>query len=120
MSKRVLIVDDSKIVHTQMKKLLKDTEFEIVGCCQSGECAIQAYEEYKPDVVTMDIVMPGMDGLEATKEILAKWPDAKIVIASSLAHDDTIEEAGKIGTQGFVYKPFEKEELLEALRNATK
>lgn len=60
-----MVVDDSRVVHTEMKKLLADTDFEIVGCCRSGEEAIAFYGEHKPDLVTMDIIMPGMDGLAA-------------------------------------------------------
>lgn len=113
---KLMIVDDSKIVYMQMVKLLQDTEFELVRYCRSGEEAIDAYKELRPDVVTMDIIMPGMDGLEASKEILSEFPDARIVMVSSLAYDDTIEEAERIGTKGFIYKPFEKEEVIRTLK----
>ena len=118
MSKRIIIVDDSRVVHAQMKKILQGTEFEVVKCCQDGESALKAYETYKPDLVTMDIIMPGMDGLKAAKEILQRWPDAKILMITSLAYDDTIEEAEQIGAVGFIYKPFAKESLAADLRKA--
>ena len=116
MSKRVMIVDDSKVVHAQMKKMLAGTEFEVACCCQSGESSIEEYGKRKPDIVTMDIIMPGMEGLEAAKKIMEKWPEAKIVMISSLAYDDTIGESEKIGTAGFLFKPIEKEALLSELR----
>ena len=118
MSKRVIVVDDSRVVHAQIKKMLAGTDFEIVECCQDGESAIEAYENHKPDLVTMDIIMPGMDGLNTAREILEKWPDARIVMASSLAYDDTMDEAEQIGTKGFVYKPFEKDSLIEQMNKA--
>lgn len=115
MSKRIMIVDDSRIVHAMMKQLLDDTDFEIIGYCRSGEEAINSYRDFKPDVVTMDIVMPGMDGLEAAATILTEFPDARILMVSSLAYDDTMETAEKIGTKGFIFKPIERDQLLEAL-----
>ena len=118
MSKTVMVVDDSRIVQLQMQKLLADTDYKIVACCQSGEDALRLYDETNPDLVTMDILMPGMDGLEAARLILEEHPDACIIMVSSLAYDDTINEASKIGAKGFVYKPFERERILEAFQTA--
>ena len=118
MNKRLMVVDDSKMVYMSMMKLLQGTEFEIIHYCRSGEESVEAYKEYRPDLVTMDIVMPGMDGLEAAKKILGEFPDACIIMLSSLAYDDTIDEAEKIGTKGFIFKPLEKENLLQRLRKA--
>ncbi len=118
MSKKIMVVDDSKMVYMSMAKLLQGTEFEIIHYCRSGEESVDAYREHRPDLVTMDIIMPGMDGLEAAKEILSEFPDACIIMLSSLAYDDTIEEAEKIGTKGFIFKPLEKENLLQRLRKA--
>lgn len=117
---RLMVVDDSKIVYMNMVKLLQDTEFELVHYCRSGEEAIEVYKEVRPDLVTMDIIMPGMDGLEASRRILSEFPDARIIMLSSLAYDDTIEEAEKIGAKGFIYKPFEKEKVLCRLREVIK
>ena len=108
MGKSVMVVDDSRVVHTEMKKLLADTDFEIVGCCRSGEEAIAFYGEHKPDLVTMDIIMPGMDGLAA----------ARAIMVSSLAYDDTIDESVKIGAKGFIFKPLERTQLIHALEHA--
>ena len=118
MKHEVMIVDDSRVVYAEMKKMLADTEFEIVGFCRSGEEALTVYEEIKPELVTMDIVMPGKDGLETAEEMLQKWPDARIVMISSLAYGDTTSRANELGTKGFVFKPFDKESLIAALRKA--
>ncbi len=118
MGKRVMIVDDSRVVEFQMKKMLENTDYEVVSYCQDGETAIEQYGEVLPDLVTMDIIMPGMDGLETARAILEDHPDAKIIMVSSLAYDDTIEEARSIGTKTFIYKPFERDQLLSALDEA--
>lgn len=118
MSKRLMVVDDSKVLHTQISKMLADTDFEIVEFCRDGESAVAEYGDYMPDLITIDIIMPGIDGLETSKAILEKYPDAKIIILSSLAYDDTLEAAEKIGAKGFISKPIHKEEVLEALNRA--
>lgn len=120
MAKRIMIVDDSRVVELQMKKMLEGTDYEVVSYCQDGETAIAQYGEVRPDLVTMDIIMPGMDGLETARAILEEHPEAKIIMVSSLAYDDTIEEAETIGTKTFIYKPLEKEQLLSALDEVMK
>ncbi len=118
MGKRLMIVDDSRVTKLQMTKQLEGTDFEVVAYCQDGEEAIARYDEVQPDLVTMDILMPGLDGLEAAQAILEKDPEARIVMVTSLAYDGTINEAKSIGTKGFIDKPFEREKLLHALEAA--
>ena len=115
MGKRIMIVDDSRAVAFQVSGMLENTEYEVVACCQSGEDAIAEYEVIQPDLVTMDIIMPGMDGLETAHAILEEHPAAKIVMMSSLAYEDTLKEASAIGAKAFIYKPFDREELLSTL-----
>ena len=116
MSKRIMVVDDSRLVRVQLEDVLKGTEYEIAAYCRSGEDAIA--QEVKPDVVTMDIIMQGMDGLDAAEIILKSNPDARIVMISSLAYDDTFERAKAIGAKGFVDKPFHQEQLLKVFAEA--
>ncbi len=118
MSKRIMVVDDSRLVRVQLGDVLEGTDYEIVAYCRSGEDAIAQYNEVKPDLITMDIIMQGMDGLDASELILKKHPEARIVIISSLAYDDTIERAKAIGTKGFVDKPFHQEQLLRVFEQA--
>lgn len=115
MSKRIMIVDDSRIAQVQLKKALSGSAYEVVVCCQNGEDAVAQYEAVQPDLVTMDILMPGIDGLEAARQILETNPDANILMISSLAYDDTIHEAVRIGAKGFLYKPFQREQVLDSL-----
>ena len=118
MSYKVMVVDDSRVVHNQIRRLLEGSDFEVVGDCRSGEESLALYEACCPDEVTMDIVMPGEDGFAATRQILEKFPDARILMISSLAYDDTITEAVEVGAKGFVFKPIEQEQLLNSLRDA--
>lgn len=112
MAKRVMVVDDSRMICMQMKNLLQGTDYEVAAYCRDGEEAVAQYGEVAPDLVTMDIIMPGIDGLETARVILEEHPDAKIVMLSSLAYDDTINEAKALGTKGFIYKPFDREQVL--------
>lgn len=113
-----MVVDDSRMVHLQMHKLLENTEYEVAGDCKSGKEAVSKYEEIQPDIVTMDIIMPGMDGLETARTILENHPEAKIVMLSSLAYEDPVNEAKSIGAKGFIYKPFKQEDVLGILDKA--
>ena len=118
MSRRIMVVDDSRLVRVQLEDTLKGTDYEIAAYCRSGEEAIEQYAAVKPDLVTMDIIMQGMDGLDAAEVILKNNPQARIVMISSLAYDDTFERARAIGAKGFVDKPFHQEQLLKVFEQA--
>ena len=118
MSRRIMVVDDSRLVRVQLEDTLKGTDYEIAAYCRSGEEAIEQYAAVKPDLVTMDIIMQGMDGLDAAEIILKSNPDARIVMVSSLAYDDTFERAKAIGARGFVDKPFHQEQLRKVFEQA--
>ena len=117
---RIMVVDDSRVVYAEMMKMLQDTEIEIAAFCRSGEEALERYEEVAPELVTMDIVMPGMDGLETCKALMERWPQAKIFMVSSMAYEDMINSAAELGAKGFLFKPFTKDSLLQGLRGALK
>lgn len=118
MGKRIMVVDDSRMICVQMKNLLADTDYEVAAYCRSGEEAVEQYGQVKPDLVTMDIIMPGLDGLETAQAILEEHPEAKIIMVSSLAYDDTFEEAKALGAKGFIDKPFDRDRLLDVLQQA--
>lgn len=117
---RIMVVDDSRVVYAEMKKMLEGSEFEIVTFCRNGEEALEQYGDILPDLVTLDIVMPGMDGLETCQKMKERYPDAQIFMVSSLAYNDIIDRAASLGAKGFLFKPFTKESLLEGLRGAFK
>ena len=118
MSKRIMVVDDSRLVRVQLEDVLAGTEYEIAAYCRSGEDAIARYAQVQPDLVTMDIIMQGMDGLDAAEIILKEHPEARIVMISSLAYGDTFERAKAIGAKGFIDKPFYQEQLVRQFEEA--
>lgn len=117
---RIMIVDDSRVIYAEMKKMLAGSDIEIVAFCRNGEEALEQYESVQPDLVTLDIVMPGMDGLDTCEILKKRWPDAKVFMVSSMAYKDVIDRAAALGAQGFLFKPFTQESLLEGLHGALK
>ena len=118
MKRRIMVVDDSRITKLQIQGLLADTDFEVVAHCENGEEAIARYSEVRPDIVTMDIIMPGIDGLEAAQVIVEEHPQARVVMMTSLTDDGSLNEADTVGARGFLVKPLTREALLEALDEA--
>jgi two-component system chemotaxis response regulator CheY len=112
---KILIVEDSKITAKKLASIFSELGHEVVGTVNNGIEAVSNYEEYHPDLVTMDITMPGMDGIEATKRILDIDPDAVIIIVTSHGQENTIMDAIEDGALGYVLKPFNKEKIREQL-----
>ena len=115
---RVLIVDDAAFMRMMLRDILSKNGFEIVGEAENGKIAVQMYEELKPDVVTMDITMPEMDGIAAVKEIKTTYPDAKVVMVSAMGQQAMVIEAIRSGAEDFIVKPFQPDRVLEALGKA--
>jgi two-component system chemotaxis response regulator CheY len=115
MPKRVLIVDDSMLMRKMVGDSLRETGWEVVGEANSGELAVQQYCRLKPDAVTMDIVMPGTDGLYALEHIILFDPDAKVVVVSALNQTKLISEAIRKGAADFIAKPFLPEQLQQTM-----
>lgn len=117
---RIMVVDDSRVIYAEMTKMLEGSDFEIAAYCRNGEEALEQYERTMPDLVTLDIVMPGMDGLETCEALRNKWPDANVFMVSSMAYGDIIDQAAALGAKGFLFKPFTQQSLLEGLYGAMK
>jgi two-component system chemotaxis response regulator CheY len=115
MSKRVLIADDSILMRKMVGDSLADDGWEVVGEAANGEQAVQQYCRLKPDAVTMDIVMPGTDGLYALDHIMLFDPEAKVVVVSALNQTKLISEAIRKGAQDFIAKPFLPEQLQQTM-----
>jgi len=111
----VLVVDDSKYLRLMINKILGKLGHEIVAEASNGEEAIDAYKDNQPDLVTMDVVMPKLNGLMAIKEILKIDPKAKIIIVTALGHEPLVRQALKLGAKDFVIKPFKVEQLVQAV-----
>lgn len=113
--KRVLIVDDAAFMRMMVKDILQKNGFEVVGEGSNGIQAVELYKQEKPDVVTMDITMPDMDGIEAVKQIKAFDPNAKIVMCSAMGQQSMVMDAIKAGARDFIVKPFQADRVLEAI-----
>jgi two-component system chemotaxis response regulator CheY len=116
--KRVLIVDDSAFMRKMILSNLSKYGYTLAGEAGNGEDAVSAYVECRPDIVTLDITMPVLDGIGALKEILEVDPKAICVIISALGQDVLINEALQRGAKGFVIKPFNGRQLVDALEKA--
>ncbi len=110
-SYRILIADDVASMRVILDKLLKKMCHEVVGEAANGVEAVAMYREHHPDLVTMDLMMPEMDGMEAIREIRGSDPDARILVVSALDTKDMIEEAIEAGALGYVTKPYSYEKL---------
>lgn len=115
MAIRVLIADDATFMRTVLRKLLAKNGFEVVGEAENGKQAVAKYSELKPDIVTMDITMPEMDGLHAVKEIKKHHPEAKIIMCSAMGQSALVVEAIQAGAKDFIVKPFVEELVIEKI-----
>jgi len=115
MSKRALVVDDSMLMRKMIDDVLTDGGWEVVGEAVNGQEAVEKYEQLRPDAVTLDIVMPGTDGLYALDRILQFDPDAKLVVISALNQTKLISDAVRKGAHDFIVKPFMPEQLKETM-----
>jgi two-component system chemotaxis response regulator CheY len=116
---KVLIVEDAPFIREMIRDILESHDHEIVGEAANGLEAIEKYKALKPDIVLMDILMPGMDGLSAITKIIEQDSTAKIIVVSALVKEALRKEAMRAGAIDFVAKPFQVERLLEAVRAAT-
>ena len=116
MAVRVLVVDDAAFMRMMVKDILSKNGYEVVGEAENGMKALEKYQELKPDLVTMDITMPEMDGISAVKEIKKVDPNAKIVMCSAMGQQAMVIEAIQAGARDFIVKPFQAERVLEAVK----
>ena len=114
---RLLIVDDQRLMREGLRTLLElEHGFEIVGEAADGQAALDAYAELKPDVVLMDIRMPGMDGVEATRRLCVSWPETRVIILTTFDDDANVFEGLRAGAVGYLLKDLSGQELANAVR----
>ncbi|WP_425446766.1 response regulator [Dethiothermospora halolimnae] len=111
----ILIVDDTIFMRSTIKKYLEESDIGVVGEASNGVEAVEKYKELNPSVVTMDITMPHMGGVEAIKRIVEYDSDANIIVCSSMGQEDVVMNAIKAGAKTFIVKPFEKSRLLDEI-----
>ena len=112
---KVLVVDDAIFMRQALKQILERNGFTVVGEAGNGRIAVQKFKELSPDIVTMDITMPEMDGIEALKVIKTINTESKIVMISALGQESHIKEAVMAGATGFIVKPFKEDAIIKAL-----
>lgn len=112
---KILIVDDAKFMRMTLSDILIRNNHEIVGEGENGREAIALYHELQPDLVTMDITMPEMSGLEAMKEIRQNYPQAKVIMCSAMGQQRMVVEAIEAGAKDFIVKPFDEGRVIEAV-----
>lgn len=114
--KKALIVDDSMVMRAMIRDILTKGGFNVVGQAKNGKEAVEQYAKLTPDLVTMDIIMPGEHGTDVVKKIVELDSDARIVVVSGLSQKSLVLQALENGARDFLVKPFENEELLTAAR----
>lgn len=116
-SLRVLVIDDSPFILKAVKRALEPQGHEIVGYAENGKLGIEMYEKYNPDIVTLDVTMPIMDGLETASNLLDKNPNIKIVMLSAMGDEKLVQDAQNIGITHFLSKPFKPDELINTINS---
>jgi len=111
----VLVVDDEQFFRQVLRDMLQKAGFRVVAEASSGEEAVEKFRQFAPELVLMDIYMPDMNGIEATREIMALAPAARILICSGTGYDDDINAALQAGARGIIYKPFFEAEVMETI-----
>jgi len=115
--KKVLIVDDAAFMRMSLKKIMVENGFEVIGEAENGKEAVTKYNELQPDIVTLDITMPEMDGITALKAIMKIDPEANVVIVSAMGQESYVREAVMAGAKNFIVKPFNKEHVIKVLNS---
>jgi len=113
--KRILIVDDSFYMRTMLKNMLSDAGYEIVGEAPNGQTALELAKETKPDLITLDVILPDSTGLEVLKGIRQEQPDQKVIIVSAVGQEVIVNEAMEYGAKSYIVKPFSEENVLEVV-----
>lgn len=114
---RILIVDDTMFMRTLVKNILFSGGHDIVGEAEDGAQAVEMYKKLKPDLVTMDVVMPKMNGIEALKSIKAADPGARVIMCTAVGQEQMVKLAIKSGAKGYIVKPFQAPKVIEEVNN---
>ncbi|KQX69180.1 two-component system chemotaxis response regulator CheY [Paenibacillus sp. V4I3] len=116
MANRILIVDDAAFMRMMIRDILSKNGYEVCGEANDGAQAIEKYKELKPDLITMDITMPEMDGIQALKEIKKIEPTAKVIMCSAMGQQAMVIDAIQAGAKDFIVKPFQADRVIEAIK----
>ncbi|MFP4662128.1 MAG: response regulator, partial [Halanaerobiales bacterium] len=114
---KVLVIDDSPFIFKAVKRALAPEGAEVIDSAKNGKIGLELIEKYNPDIITLDVTMPVMDGIETARNIYQKNPQAKVIMMSAMGDDALIEEAKEIGVREFIPKPFKPDVLCNAINN---
>lgn len=120
MSATIMIVDDAAFMRMMLKDILTKNGFTVVGEAENGAVAVEKYMELQPNLTTMDITMPEMDGLQALKEIRKRDSKARVIMCSAMGQQSMVIEAIQAGARDFIVKPFQADRVVEAITKALK
>jgi two-component system, chemotaxis family, chemotaxis protein CheY len=115
MGKRVLLVDDSPVIHIMLRKVLEKNHFEVCGDAKNGREGVEMFKQLSPDIIFMDITMPIMDGLDAAREIKKINKDVRIIMLSAMGDDEIVQQARDMGIFTFLKKPFDDYKIISAI-----
>ncbi|MGM0379255.1 MAG: response regulator [Bacillota bacterium] len=115
MAKKVLVVDDAMFMRKMISDILKTSDYEVVAEASDGKEAYVKYKNNEPDLVTMDITMSPVNGIDGVKKIMSDYPDAKILMVSAMGQQQMVVDAINAGAKGFIVKPFDKEKVLKEI-----
>jgi len=118
MKKTVLVIDDSKYMRTLITQVLEEADYDVVGQAETGEDAVEQVLEYKPDLITLDTVLPDMLGMDVLEILKEEEVDTKVVMVSAVGQEDVVQEGLDAGASSYIVKPFENSFLLEKVKEA--
>ncbi len=113
--KTVMIVDDSPYIVFELETILEEMGFDIIARAETGEDAVQMAKDFKPDIITLDIILPGISGIDALKQIIAEFPQTKIVMISAAGSREILFECLRSGAVDFIDKPFVKQKIFDTM-----
>ena len=113
---KMLIVDDASFMRSSLKYIVESGGHKVIGMAQNGQEALKLYRKSRPDVVTLDVLMTGMDGFDALREITKEDPKAKVIMVTAVGNEDRQEEARKIGASGYIRKPFKQTDIVDEIQ----
>ena len=113
---KMLIVDDASFMRNSLKYIVENGGHTVIGMAKDGQEALEIYRKSRPDVVTLDVLMPRMDGFSALKAIIKEDPKAKVIMVTAVGNEDRQEEARKIGASGYIRKPFKQTDIVDEIK----
>lgn len=114
---RLMIVDDASFMRVAIRRMIEKKEYEVVCEAEDGLQAVEKFQKYRPDIITMDITMPNLSGIEALKEIKKLSSTVKVIMVSAMGQEALIREAVMHGANSFIVKPFKEDKLIEVLES---